>query len=363
VGQFSLSVIVLIAGVVFVQNAGYQQRVNFGYDYKKVITVSIQGAQDYERLRNALSARPDIRQVAVAHNHLGLLNSFPGTFRLGGRELQTNVYEVGAGYFDAMGLPLVAGRDFREGSESDYRSAVVVDRNFVRNHQLTRPLGTTITYQGESYLVVGVVENHLTSFFDKGSLHKDHVYRVARPAQYRVLVARTGGGSVAQTQREVTRQWKALFPDRPFSGELQEDIVFRGANEYNRNLKRVFLFLTVLGCLLSASGIYSLATLNVQRRIREIGVRKVLGASTPHIFALLNREFAVILALAALLGGAGGFSLTNALLNDLYVHHVPVGLVPVLLSGLLVFGLGIAAASVSILGAARANPVDSLKAE
>jgi ABC-type antimicrobial peptide transport system permease subunit len=66
---------------------------------------------------------------------------------------------------------------------------------------------------------------------------------------------------------------------------------------------------------------------------------------------------------AALLGGAGGFSLTNALLNDLYVHHVPVGPVPVLLSGLVVFGLGISAAGVSILRAARANPVDSLMAE
>ncbi len=74
-------------------------------------------------------------------------------------------------------------------------------------------------------------------------------------------------------------------------------------------------------------------------------------------------SFAVILAVAALLGGAGGFSLTDALLNDLYVHHVPVGLLPVLLSGLLVFGVGIAAASVSNLGAARANPMDSLKAE
>jgi ABC-type antimicrobial peptide transport system permease subunit len=363
VGQFSLSVVVLIAGVVFVQNAGYQQRVNFGYDYKKVITVSIQGAQDYERLKNALSAHPNVSRVAVAHNHLGLLNSFAGTIRLGGREWQSNVYEVGAGYFEAMGLPLVAGRDFREGSEGDNQSAVVVDRNFVGKHQLAHPLGTSITYQGQSYLVVGVVENHLSSFFDKGSLHKDHLYRVARPEQYRVLVVRTGGGSVAQTQRDVARQWKGLFPGRPLGSDLQEDIVFRGANEYNRNLKRVFLFLTVLGCLLSASGIYSLATLNVQRRTREIGVRKVLGASTPHLFALLNREFAVILGVAVLLGGAGGFSLTNTLLDDLYVQRVPVGLVPVLLSGLLVFGLGISAASASIFRAARANPVDSLKAE
>jgi ABC-type antimicrobial peptide transport system permease subunit len=186
---------------------------------------------------------------------------------------------------------------------------------------------------------------------------------VARPEQYRVLVVRTGGGSVAQTQRDVARQWKGLFPGRPLDSELQEDIVFRGANEYNRNLKRVFLFLTVLGCLLSASGIYALATLNVQRRTREIGVRKVHGASAVQIFGLLNREFALLLGVAVLLGGAGGFALTSALLNDLYVHHVPVGPVPVLLSGLLVFGLGISAAGASIFRAARANPVESLKAE
>jgi hypothetical protein len=265
---------------VFVQNAGYQQRVNFGYDYKKVITVSIQGAQDYERLKNALSAHPNVSRVAVAHNHLGLLNSFAGTIRLGGREWQSNVYEVGAGYFEAMGLPLVAGRDFREGSEGDNQSAVVVDRNFVGKHQLAHPLGTSITYQGQSYLVVGVAENHLSSFFDKGSLHKDHLYRVARPEQYRVLVVRTGGGSVAQTQRDVARQWKGLFPGRPLGSDLQEDIVFRGANEYNRNLKRVFLFLTDPG--LPAFGIGHLLPGYPQRAAPHPGNRGAESAGRIH---------------------------------------------------------------------------------
>jgi ABC-type antimicrobial peptide transport system permease subunit len=277
--------------------------------------------------------------------------------------LFSNVYEVGAGYFGAMGLRLVAGRDFMENSSPDYGSAAVVDQNFVRKHRLTHPLGARIVYGGEPYQVVGVVENHLSSFFDKGSLYKDHLYRMARREQYRVLVARTETRSVAQVQKDIEKQWKKNFPGRPFMSELQEDIVFRGANEYNRNLRQVFLFLTELGCLLSASGIYSLARLNVQRRTKEIGVRKVLGASVTHILSLLNREFAVILTVAMLAGGIGGFFLVSALLKDLYVHHVEVGLVPVISGSLAVFAVGILSAGVTMLKAAASNPTKSLQRE
>jgi ABC-type antimicrobial peptide transport system permease subunit len=361
--QFSLSVIVLIAGIVFTLNAGYQRKISFGYDKEKVVVVSIQGVQEYERLKNAVENNPEVEGVAVTNNHLGYSNSFPHTVKINGEEFNSNIYEVGAGYFKTMGLNHVVGRDFRESSEADLQAAAIVDENFVSKYHLTQPLGTVITYEGQAYQVIGVVKNHLSSFFDKGSPSKDHFYRMAKPQQYNVMVVRTDAGKIVQTQKYLEQQWKKNFPGQPFQSELQEQIVFRGANEYNKNLQHVFLFLTVLSCILSTSGIYSLARLNVQRRTKEIGVRKVLGASLRDIVQLVNREFVMILGLSVFLGGTGGFVLTKSMLSDLYVQHIPVGMVPVVLCSLLVFLIGLSTTSIIIMRAARVSPVLTLKTQ
>ncbi len=361
--QFSLSVIVLIAGIIFTLNASYQRKISFGYDKEKIVVVSIQGMQEYERLKNAVQTNAAVERVAVTNNHLGYSNSFAHVIKINGEEFNSNIYEVGAGYFKTMGLDQVAGRDFRESSQADVEAAAIVDENFVRKYRLTRPLGTVIAYEGKAYQVIGVVKNHLSSFFDKGSPGKDHFYRMAKPNQYQVMVVRTDAGKIVETQKYLEQQWKKNFQGQPFQSDLQEQIVFKGADEYNKNLKQVFLFLTVLSCILSTSGIYSLARLNVQRRTKEIGVRKVLGASLRDIVQLVNREFVVILALSVLLGGAGGFMLTKSMLSDLYVQHIPVGLVPVVLCSLLVFLIGLSTTSLIIMKAARISPVLTLKVQ
>ena len=130
---------------------------------------------------------------------------------------------------------------------------------------------------------------------------------------------------------------------------------------YNRNLSRIFFFMTILGCALSVSGLYSMASLNINRRTREIGVRKVLGASVLSILKLINFEFVVILLTAAILGGAGGYLLTNALLSDLYAQHIGVNILTVIISGVFIFLVGTSTTSMTIWNTANSNPVDAIK--
>jgi ABC-type antimicrobial peptide transport system permease subunit len=145
--------------------------------------------------------------------------------------------------------------------------------------------------------------------------------------------------------------------------DLQEDILYEQADIMNRNLSQIFLFMTVLGCLLSVSGLYSMASLNMHRRMKEIGVRKVLGASMMNILRLINKEFAIILAIAVLLGGAGGYALTNALLSDLFAQHIGISMFVMIVCGIAVFLVGILSTSITILSAASTNPVETLKSE
>jgi len=119
--------------------------------------------------------------------------------------------------------------------------------------------------------------------------------------------------------------------------------------------------MTVLGCFLSVAGLYSMASLNMHRRTKEIGVRKVLGASVLSIMKLVNFEFAVILTIATGLGVYGGYSVTEALLSDLFAQHNGVHFGTVFVCGLFVFAIGILSTSLTIWSTANANPVDALK--
>lgn len=360
--QFSLSVIVLVAGLFFTRNAAYQQKVSFGYDKENVLIVNIEGEKEYQLFKAVAEASPKIENLAVADHHFGF-GGYNNPFRIDTTEFTSYVYEVGANYFNVMGLEFVIGRDFIAESEIDFESAAIIDQNFVRQHQLSDPLNTQILFQEVTYNVIGVVENHLSDLSDPAGMNKDHFYRMAKPEQYQLMAFRVAEDEILEVQDELEKQWKSIFPNKPFRSTLQEDVVFAEANQLNKNLKKIFLFLTVLGCVLSVSGIFALASLNVEKRTKEIGVRKVLGASISNIVKLINTEFAIILSVAMMLGGAGGYFLTFALMEEIYTQHIPITVVPIILCGLLIFMVGMLTTSGTIVRSAKMSPADTLKSE
>jgi ABC-type antimicrobial peptide transport system permease subunit len=359
--QFSLSVIVFIAGIVFTQNATYQKNMSLGYDKQDILTVSVQGDREYEQFKNEIGGNPKIKNIAGTANHIGPYTSRYSTVKLDTTVFKTNVYETGAGYFKVVGLDIVTGRDFIEGNQIDYESAAIIDENFASNHGMNNPIDAQIFYNDKPYRIIGVVKNHLSGL--KQSDASEHLFTFTQPLKYSIMVVRTTPADMLDVRAYLEKKWKVLFPGRPFESKLQEDIVYEEADGYNSNLKQIFFFITLLGCLLSGSGIYALASLNVQKRTKEIGVRKVLGASVGSIVQLLNREFAIILTLAAMLGGSGGYFLTNTLLNDLYAQHIEIGFVTIILCSLSVFVIGIFTTSTTIFSTAIDDPTKTLRNE
>jgi putative ABC transport system permease protein len=273
-------------------------------------------------------------------------------------KFNATVYEVSPDYFATVGMSLISGRLFNE-RDTLYRRSIVVDENFVKRNHLADPLELKVEVEGETLTIVGIVSNHLTDLESYNT--EDYIYRIAKPDRYQILVIRAEAATLSETQQFINQQWKKLFPGKPLRTDLQEDIVYQEADAYNRNLSQIFFFMTILGCLLSVSGLYSMATLNIHRRTKEIGVRKVLGASLVSILKLINTEFLLILLIAVLLGGAGGYLLTDALLADLYAQHINVNIFTVIMCGVFVLLIGISATSLTIWTKANSNPVIALK--
>ncbi len=357
--QFSLSVMVLIAGLVFTQNATYQKELGLGYDHKKLLIVNVLDEQEYSRFKNKINTNPKIERIAGAANSIGPYTARKATIRIDTTSSRTILYKVGADYLETVGLPVIHGRDFIEANSLDYESTILVDENFVVNHQLKNPLETQLIYDEKPYRIIGVVGNHLSGF--KHGSDADHVYTLVSQKAFSTLIVRADESDLNGINKQLEKDWKSLFPGRPFESNLQKEIVYEEANEYNVNLRQIFFFMTLLGCLLSSSGIYAMASLNVQRRANEIGVRKVLGASVNNIIRMLSREFAVLLSVAALLGGTGGYFLTNALMNSLYKQHIAIGPVTLIMSGVIVFVIGIASTGGAIFNIAITNPAMTLR--
>lgn len=360
--QFSLSVIVLVGGVIFTLNADFQKQVSFGYNLKKILTVTVQSESVYNKLKSAIQQNSNIEEISVTDHHIGY-GSYVNPIKIDTSEFRTHVYEVGSNYFNAMGLEIVDGRGFIEDSQSDAQESALVDESFVAFNKLENPIDKSVIYQEQRYRIVGIVQDHVNSLFNQNDLEEGHFYRAAKTSQYHLLIVRVDESKLESTRDYIETKWKELFPHIPFESRSQEEIVFNGALETNRNLTQIFLFITLLGCLLSASGIYSLANLNIEKRTKEIGIRKVLGATIMSILRLINKEFAIILVLAMIFGGIGGYFLTNILLEDIYATHIEVGFLTIALCGLFIFIIGMATTSGTIFKAAVANPATTLRDE
>jgi putative ABC transport system permease protein len=359
--QFALSVIVLIAGIVFVQNTKFQEDIKFGYDKEKLITVRLQGERDFLAIEQALTENPKILSVAVSEGNFGG-NNYQTPVTVDTAKYDVQAMGVGKNYFETMGLKIYEGRSFNLDNASDQNDGIIVNRAFLDKTGLEDPLEKTIILHDHKRVILGVLENHIDNLFRSGDA-EPFVFYPAGKAQYVTLIVKAEKADIAETQKYLETTWKKLFPTRPFDSTLQEDIVLKNSKETNANLEKIFLFITVLGGLLSASGIFALASLNIAKRTKEIGIRKALGASIPNIVTLLNREFIIILMAAGVIGAVAGFYLTDAMLSQIYKIHVAVGIGTVVFCAVFIFVVGILTTSSTILKAAKTNPVDTLRSE
>lgn len=361
--QFALSVIVLIGGVIFTQNAEFQQTFKFGYDKEMILTVDIQSREELETMENAARSNPKILSISASEHNVGqsrMSNHRP--IQVGSNEYPAQIAGVGKNYFQTMGLKLVEGRFLNEDNTSDRREGVIVNRAFVDKVDMKKPIDKIITVDLQKRHIVGVIENHVDDAFI-AETPESFVFYVSEPEDYRMMQVKANVNDLASVREYLEDAWKKVFPSRPFESQYQQDIVLEDARMITEGFKSIFLFLTVLGAVLSISGIFSLASLNAARRTKEIGIRKVLGASITNVMATLNKEFAVILLLAAVAGSVGGFFVTDAVLGTFNMIHVPVGVNTLVSCGFLVFSAGIITTSFTVLRAASTNPVNTLRSE
>jgi ABC-type antimicrobial peptide transport system permease subunit len=359
--QFSISVMALVMGIVFVKNARYQETLDLGYDRDKLIVVPVV-PELFTSFRNEILNHPKIISAEGTQNHIGW-GSYRRPVKYQQTQLEVDVMDIGPGYASVMGLRLLEGRLFDESRSAADRSngSIVVNQKLVTDFGWKDPVGQIITvYDTTKLTVIGVVED----FYTNGlwEVIDPAVLKLVQNDQYRNLVVRAEPEDLAVVLEYINAEWKSMGTNNIFRGILQEDTM-QEEKDINGSITKVNLFLAITATLLSLIGMYNLVSLDVIRRTKEVGIRKIQGAPVPVIMFLLSKKFLIVLVIASILGSVGGYYMSVMLLDSIWDYFIEIKAGIMILAALIMVTATILTIIIKVGRAAMRNPVDSLRYE
>jgi putative ABC transport system permease protein len=284
---------------------------------------------------------------------------FQSSEEINGQKRDYHLFYVDEDYVPILQLQLVAGRNFSPDHPSDAPQAVLVNEAMVRAQGWAEPIGQQVKPAGEGQ-VVGVIKD-----FHTGSLHRpinpvilamkpDHPYT-------KVVLVRMQTTAVLETVAAIEQAWKQFFPGLPLTVSFLDE-QYEALYQRESRLRNVISIFSFLAILIGALGLLGLATFATEQRTKEVGIRKVLGASVPTILLLLSKDFMRLVLWANLLAWPLAWWGMREWLQN-YAYRIELNLWLFVLPSLLVLLIALLTVGLKTWRAARANPVKSLRYE
>ncbi len=186
--------------------------------------------------------------------------------------------------------------------------------------------------------------------------------RIRDDRQFNVLAVRANTEDLSGVLDFMNQKWKAMGTNQLFGGRFQEDLL-QEEKDINNGILKVVVFLAIIAAILSLIGMYNLVSLDIIKRTKEVGIRKIQGAPIPVIMFLVSKKFLIVLLIASVLGCAGGYYMSLQLLDSIWDYFVKISAGILLLSAFTMIIATALAISIKVTRAAMRNPVDSLRYE
>ena len=361
--QFAVSVGLIVATLVVHQQLRFMQTKSLGYQTAQVVQLQLPEAVRAQG--KALKAEVErLAGVAGASLSSGVPSGGGGMMYM--HELNETetvpvvALQADADYLAAMGMDLAAGRTFDAARAAD-TSAVLLNETALRVFGLEAQVGEagTFDFGGEMRTVVGVVRD-----FHASSLHQPigpAVLTLPDAEQAGALVVRLEAGQATEALAAVEAVWQRFAPEEPFTYVFADDVL---ASYYRaeRRTGRLFAAFAGLAVLIGGLGLFGLATFTAQQRTKEIGVRKVLGATVPGLVALLSKDFLRLVLVAFVVAAPLAYLAMRHWLED-FAYRIDLGAGVILLAGALAVAVALLTVSGQAIRAARRNPAESLRYE
>lgn len=367
--QFAISIFLVAATVVIYQQVTYMQSQKLGVNIDQTLVISNgrELGDKYEVFKNQLEQISGIQQVAkisnVPFSSVGDWNyTIQGDNK---REIAPrNVFTV-AGAEKVLDIELISGRFFDNDRVTD-TSAVVINQSLAKEIGLENPLGTILSRgSGLDFMVIGVMKD-----FNYASLKREIeplIYRFGNKHgemgiwHQRYVIAKVNSSDILKTIGEIEDLWNQQVPNYPFDAGFLSD-AFQRQYEGERKFGQVFTTFSILAILIAFLGLFALTTFVLQKRVKEIAVRKVLGASIPSLLRMMLKDFTRLVFFGGLVGIAAAFYWLGEWLKE-YNYRIDLSWYLFALPVVLILILTWIVVSLKSYKAAIANPSNALKEE
>jgi hypothetical protein len=355
-----LQLVITCAGItnaiIFMQNNHYQHQRSWGYEQEGVVFAMVPDSHAFEKLRSAMLQEPSVVLTSGSGHHLGA-NTANQVVQYNEAKYEVEQLEVDKDYFKTMGLLLKAGQTF---NTQNYLPHLVVNETFVKSLMLTDPIGKVVKIASREMQIIGVVKDfHSRSFSYK---IRPTIFTLAQPENRRFLALRAAEGETQTVYSKLKQHWVTLFPETPFNGKYQED-VWGLFFELLYSAERFYRVIALFTVLLASMGLYGLVNLNVEGRIKEFSIRKVMGASINDLTYNLGKQYFLLVLIALIVGIPFSYLMGQASLEMLYSYPMPMSITGVLVASiLLVLVVGLVIMT-QIRRLSNSNPVEGLMTE
>jgi hypothetical protein len=363
VSQFSVSVLLIIMTMVAHKQMQYIRNTEFGFSREQIVHIMMNDElrDSHKTFKDRLLQDSRILNVtfASAPPHLLLnVNNFEWEGMDADKEVELDFLYVDHDYSETFDLEIVQGRDFSEEYPTDASEAYIVNESAARFMGMTDSIGKRVTLAGREGRIIGVV---------KDFNHKPLVFEISpmvmgiRPSWFYDLLIKISPEDIPGSLAHIEKVFKEVSPGFPFWYQFLDDW-FEMIYTPLRIMNTIFNSFAFLAVFISCLGLFGLASLLLEQRRKEIGIRKVLGASAPGVVFLLSRKFLKIILIANLIAVPAAYFAARMFLN-LFVSRTKLDVGGIVATVTFTFVAALIAISYQVIKTAWANPIDSIRYE
>jgi len=365
VAQFTISIALIIGTIVVYSQMSYMRNQDLGFNKEQKLIIDTHGDPAKNTLKQSISSLPNVLSVSLTGSVPGGGN--PGAYsqvenKKGDMQIANlDLYFTDFDYLPQYKIKMVAGRTFSKEMGTDTTQAMILNETAVKLFGYSSAkdiIGRKFDQWGRKGTIIGVMED----------FHFRSLQEVIKPLSMRIepngcdlISVNLTGSNVQQTIASIESKWKTLIPNRPFNYFFLDEFFDK---QYRSEVRfgKLFLNFALLAIFISCLGLLGLASYSTMQRTKEIGIRKVMGASVGGIVNLLSKDFLILVLISFVIAAPVAWLGMHSWLKD-FAYRIDISWWVFLLSGIIAVVIALGTISFQAIKAALANPVKSLRTE
>jgi hypothetical protein len=359
--QFVISIVMIVCTTVVYMQLNFIKNAKLGYNKEYVLTMPLRVRGNYSPFKNEMEKHPNIQDITVSlFSPNGIRNLaqvyWEGKDPADLKQIRYN--SVDYDYVDFYQIEIIRGRNFSKDFTTDLNGAFLLNETAIKEFGFENPIGKKIKIWGDEGTIVGVIKD-----FHSASMHLN-----IEPVAFRLSLDRLwmfamkiSSDDIPKTIAFLENTWKKFSPEYPFEYSFLDEQVDKMYRTEQR-LGSSFFYFTMIAIFIAYLGLFGLVSFSAERRTKEIGIRKVLGAQISNITWLVSKEFLLLVIIANIIAWPLAYYFMNKWLHN-FAYRINIGLGIFLASSLIALVIALLTVSYQTIKAAMANPVDSLRYE